>query len=68
MYAEVAKKATDQSTRRGADGKQGDPVRQHLKDVASKLAAVAARRDSHQAVEMHTSDGDFRSWPNWRLH
>ena len=54
--AEVAKQATDQSTRTGAEGKQGNPVRQHLEEVASKLAAIAAGRGSHQAVAMQTSD------------
>ena len=29
--------------------------------MASKLAAVAAGRDSHQTAEMHASDGDFKA-------
>ena len=60
-YAEVAQQATDQSAKKGADGKQGHPVRQHLEEVASKLAAVAAGRDSHQTVEMQASDGDIEA-------
>ena len=34
-YAEVAKQATDQSLKTGADGKQGNPFRQHMEEVAS---------------------------------
>ena len=59
--AEVSKQATDQSTRTGADGKQGNPVGQHLDKVASKLAAAAAGSDSHQTVEMQTKDGEFKA-------
>ena len=50
-----------ESPKTGEDGKQGNPVRQHLEEVASKLAVVAAGRDSHQAVAMQTSDGKYRA-------
>ena len=60
-YADVAKRAADQSPQKGADGKQGNAVRQHLEEVAFKLAAVAAGRDSHQPVEVQANDVDFKA-------
>ena len=60
-YADVAKQAVDQSPKKGADGKQGNPVRQHLEEVASKLAAVAAGRNSHQPTDVQTNELDFNA-------
>ena len=60
-YADVAKQAVDQSPKKGADGKQGNPIRQHLEEVASKLAAVAAGRDSHQPMDVQTNELDFKA-------
>ena len=37
-----------------------NPVRQHLQEVASKLAAVAGR-DSHQPMEVQANDSDFNA-------
>ena len=58
-YADVA--AVDQSPKKGGDGKQGNTVRQHLEEVASKLAAAAAGRDSHQPMDVQTNDLDFKT-------
>ena len=45
----------------GSRRQAGSPVRQHLEEVASELAAVAAGRDSHQVVAMQMSDVDFKA-------
>ena len=60
-FADVAKEAADRSPKKGADGKLGNSVRQLLEEVASKLAAVAAGRDSHQPVEVQANDLDFKA-------
>ena len=60
-YADVAKQAVDRSPKKGADGKQGNPVRQHLEEVASKLAAVAAGRDTHQPSDVQANDLDVKA-------
>ena len=36
-------------------------VRQHLEEVASKLAAEAARRDSHQPMDVQTNELDLKA-------
>ena len=60
-YAEVAKQAMDQSPKKRTDGKQGNTVRQHLEEVACKLAAEAAGRDSHQPMEVQANDVHFKA-------
>ena len=62
-YADVAKQAVDLSPKKKErTGKQGNTVREHLEEVASKLAAVAAGTDSHQPMDVQTNELDLQSW------